>query len=737
MSIEYIEYNRHFHLKTRTSSYIIAIKRDRYLEHVLWGDRIVEWSGLNDCLSVDRPFAPNPVEGDRNFSLDNLPQEYSFADHGDFRNPSVEIVMPDGTMVMEAWYEGHRIFAGKPTIEGLPATWTENDNDADTLEIDLTDGLYGITITLCYTVWKDRDVIARSTRIVNRGKQAVSVRKAMSACVDFAHSDYSLLQLSGAHCRERDVVVRKLYPGIQGIESRRGASSHQQNPFIALLGPGTTETKGEVIAFNLVYSGNFSATVEVDQYGSARANIGVNPHNFAWHLDPGETFRSPEAVMVRSANGLGEMSRTLHRLYRECLCRGSFQFRERPVVINSWEAIYFNFDEKKLLELADESARLGVELFVLDDGWFGKRDSDTTSLGDWTADRRKFPHGIGDFSRKIKDRNLAFGIWVEPEMISRDSDLFRLHPDWPLQIPGREFSFGRDQLVLDLSRKDIVDYIFNALSLVFAECEPDYVKWDMNRHMTEVCSLSLAADRQREVSHRYMLGLYELLERLTSKFPYILFESCSGGGGRYDPGMLYYMPQTWASDNIDSLNRVSIQFGTSVAYPACTMSCHVSAAPNHQTGRITTLKSRGNIAMAGTFGYELDVTKISAGEKTAIARQIARYREIRKTVLFGDLFRLRNARDIETGTESPYAAWMYVSADRTEVVVTAVRLKPWPNQAAIILRLEGLDKDACYRSDFDDAVYGGDELMSIGISFLFFTETEESVLIKLVGVNRR
>lgn len=727
MSIDYIKSTNHFHLKTPTSSYIIAIKDGKYLAHVQWGARMNEWSGRNDYPPVDRPFAPNPVEGERTFSLDTLPQECSFAGHGDFRNPAIEIVMPDGTLVMDAWYAGYRIFAGKTKLEGLPATWTDDDAEADTLEIDLTDSLYGITITLSYTVWKERDVIARSVRIANRGSQEVSLRKAMSACVDFADSDYRLLQLSGAHCRERGVITRRLVPGLQGIESRRGASSHQQNPFIALLAPGSTESTGEVFAFNLVYSGNFSAMVDVDQYGSARTLVGINPHNFAWRLEPGKSFQAPEVVMTRSGNGLGEISRTLHRLYRERLCRGAHQFRERPIVINSWEAIYFNFDEKKLLELADESARLGVELFVLDDGWFGKRDSDTTSLGDWTTDRRKLPDGLRDFSRKIKAKNLAFGIWVEPEMISRDSDLFRSHPDWPLQIPGRNMSFGRDQLVLDLSRQDVRDYLFESMSAVFMEAEPEYVKWDMNRHMTEVCSGMLPPSGQQEVSHRCVLGLYEILERLTAAFPDILFESCSGGGGRYDPGMLYYMPQTWASDNIDSLNRVAIQFGTSIAYPSSTMSCHVSSAPNHQTGRITTLKSRGDIAMAGTFGYELDVTKISAEEKESIKKQIARYRKIRKTVLFGDLWRLHNPVETETGVDSTHAAWMYVSADGKEAVVTAVRLKPWPNQAPLLLRLEGLCGSARYLSELDGNVYNGIELMSMGIKILFPTEQEESV----------
>jgi len=736
VSIEYSKASQYFHLKTPSSSYVIAIKKGRYVEHVLWGSRIEEWSGNNDNLAIDRAFAPNPVEGERTFSLDTLSQECAFPGHGDFRVSTIEILMPDGTLVMEPLYAGHRIYAGKPKLEGLPATWTCDDDEADTLEIDLTDRLYGITITLSYTVWKDRDVIARSTRIANNGIKEVSIRKAMSACVDFADSDYRLLQLSGAHCRERGAITRDLFPGNQGIESRRGASSHQQNPFIALLRPGANETTGEVFGFSLVYSGNFSATVDVDQFNSARTMIGLNPHNFAWRLNPGTSFQTPEVVLSRSGSGLGELSRTLHRLFRDRLCRGVHQYKERPIVINSWEAIYFNFDEKKLLELADEASRLGVELFVLDDGWFGKRDSDTTSLGDWTPDRRKLPNGLRDFSQKIKAKNISFGLWVEPEMVSRNSELFRAHPDWPLQVPGRDFSFGRDQLVLDLSRQEVRDYLFDSLSEVFTEAEPDYVKWDMNRHMTEVYSSRLPSGGQQEVSHRYILGLYELLERLNTAFPNILFESCSGGGGRYDPGMLYYMPQTWASDNIDSLNRAHIQFGTSIVYPASTMSCHVSAAPNHQTGRITSLKSRGEIAMAGTFGYELDVTKIDDADKESIKRQIAKYREIRKTVLWGDLYRLQDPVDLETNAESPFAAWMHVSSDGKSAVVTAVRLQAWPNQAPLMLRLSGLDAQGYYFSTLDGMRYRGDELMSFGMKILFQVETEESVQFELKRVAR-
>lgn len=711
MSIEFIHKDQVFHLRTPTSSYIMRIVNGRYVSHVGWFRRIRQWNGANDLSLQERSFSPNPAGSDRGFSLDILSQEYPTAGRGDFRNPAIEAVFPGGSAVFDLLYKCHRIFPGKSALKGLPATYTEADDEADTLEIDLQDPLSLLSATLSYTVWRDRDVIARSVRVVNRGTDAVALKRVMSASIDFEGSDFDLLQLSGAHCRERHPLRRKLCSGSQGIESRRGASSHQQNPFIALLASGSDEDSGEVFGFSLVYSGNFSATVEVDQFASARVSVGINPYNFGWTLESGQSFQSPELVMVRSSAGLGSMSRTYHDLYRERLCRGVYRDRIRPVVINNWEATYFDFNEKKLLALADEAASCGIDMFVLDDGWFGKRDDDKSSLGDWFLHGNKLPGGLMNLAGQINIKGLAFGLWVEPEMVSPDSDLYRAHPLWCLHVKGREGSLGRNQLVLDLSRDDVRSYLVDTLAEVFSSAPIAYVKWDMNRHMTEVESDLVSPEGQREISHRYMLGLYEILETLTIRFPDILFESCSGGGGRYDPGMLFYMPQTWTSDNTDALSRIWIQLGTSIVYPSSSMACHVSAVPNHQNGRTTPLGMRGNVAMGGSFGYELDLTGVSAPEKAEIAAQVARYKKIEGIVLFGDMYRLRNP-----WRDPTFSAWMSVSKDRTEAVVTCVWMLSEANSPLIILRLKGLDPDFRYLVEELGRAYGGDELMAVGIT---------------------
>lgn len=722
MSVTFNHKDQVFHLQTPSSSYIIRILQDRYLSHVGWFQRINSWNGANDLSHVERSFSPTPNGSDPSFSLDTIPQEYPTAGRSDFRNPAIELVLLGKSTVLDLWYKDHRILAGKPELEGLPATYTESDNEADTLEIDLYDPLSLLTVTLSYTVWCDRDVISRSVNIKNTGELPITLKKVMSGSIDFEGSDFNMLQLSGAHCRERHPYFRKLSPGLQGIESRRGASSHQQNPFIALLASDASEDYGEVFGFNLVYSGNFTAMVEVDQFGSSRLSVGINPYNFQWKLEPGESFQSPELVMVRSGSGLGDMSRTFHDLYRERLCRGFYRDRERPVVINNWEATYFDFTEEKLLALVEEAGSTGIDMFVLDDGWFGNRNDDKSSLGDWFLNKKKLPSGLKDLGLKIISKGLSFGLWVEPEMISPDSELYRANPLWCLHVKGREGSLSRNQLVLDLSREDVREYLISTLSDVFNSAPISYVKWDMNRHMTEVESASIEPERQLEVSHRYILGLYNILERLTGKFPHILFESCSGGGGRYDPGMLYYMPQVWTSDNTDALSRVSIQLGTGIVYPPSTMACHVSAIPNHQVGRTAPLSMRGNIAMSGVYGYELDMTEISSNEKKEIAEQVVRYKKISKTVLFGDMYRLCNPWDDFT-----FSAWMTVSKDKSEAIVTCVWLYPEANSPWIILRLKGLDADKKYFIKGKENSYGGDELMSIGIRLPQGPECENSI----------
>lgn len=487
-------------------------------------------------------------------------------------------------------------------------------------------------------------------------------------------------------------------------------SSHQHNPFAALAKPGTDEHQGEVYGFSLVYSGGFAIEAEVDAFSHTRLGIGLNPFDFSWRLAPGESFQTPEAVMVYSAEGLGGMSRTYHRLYRTRLVRGTFRDKERPILVNNWEATYFNFNADKLVDIAAEGSKLGIELFVLDDGWFGKRDADNSSLGDWTEDLRKLPGGLADVAKRVNDLGMQFGLWVEPEMISPDSDLYRAHPDWCLHVPGRRRTEARWQLVLDLTRAEVRDYVYNALSKIFSSVPIAYVKWDMNRNLTEIGSAELPAERQAETAHRYVLGLYELIDRLTGDFPHILFESCSSGGGRFDPGMLYYMPQTWTSDDTDAAERLKIQYGTSLVYPISAMGAHVSAVPNHQVGRVTPLSFRGDVAMSGNFGYELDLTKFTDEEKELVKQQVANYKEIRSLVQQGNLYRLQSPFE---GNET---AWMFVSDDQREALVYYFRVMAVPYPARRTLKVRGLNPDLDYTVLDSGEVFGGDRLMQAGLA---------------------
>jgi alpha-galactosidase len=710
MSISYDPQSQVFHLKGKTTSYIMQVLRDGYLVHMYWGKRVGTYRGSNPLIFVDRGFSPNPDPHDRTFSLDTLPQEYPAYGNGDFRNPAYQFQFENGSTVTDFRYRSHRIFPGKPPLKGLPAIYTEADDEAETLEIVLEDRVSGLTATLTYTVFRDYDALTRSVQFTNAGTRPVRLLRAMSASVDFRDDDFDLLTLYGAHINERNMERRALVHGIQRIGSARGASSAQQNPFFALLRKGTDEEQGEVYAFNLVYSGNFMAQVEVEQYHTSRGMIGINPFDFSWLLEPGETFQTPEVVMVYSSQGLGEMTQTFHSLYRDRLCRGRHRNQVRPILINNWEATYFNFDADKLVNIAQEAQKLGMELFVLDDGWFGKRDDDNRSLGDWTVDRRKLPDGLKSLAERIEKLGMQFGLWFEPEMVSVDSELYREHPDWCIQVPERPFTFGRNQLVLDLSREDVCDYLIRAVSAILGSAPIRYVKWDMNRHMTEIGSVRLPPERQRETAHRYMLGLYRVMEEITGRFPEILFESCSGGGGRFDPGMLHYMPQTWASDNTDAVSRLKIQYGTSLLYPVSSIGSHVSTVPNHQMHRITSLETRGHVAMSGNLGYELDLTKLTDSEKQTIKRQVELYKEIRPVVQFGVFHRLLSPFE---GNET---AWMFVTPDRKEAVFCYVKVLAEPADAIRILRLKGLDPNLLYRHLDTGHVFDGDELMNCGIT---------------------
>lgn len=710
MNIQFDEQRRVFHLQGPNTSYIMQVVRHDYLAHMYWGQKINTYRQSDPLRFRDRGFSPSVDPSDRTFSLDTLPLEYPTYGNGDFRTPAYQVELNNGSSISDFRYKSHRILQGKPQLDGLPATYTEHDDEAMTLEITVEDAVTGLNAELVYTVFRDFDAISRSVRFYNEGSEPVKLLRALSASVDFRDSEYELMTLYGAHVNERNIARRPLVSGQQGAESRRGASSAQQHPFLALLRQGTNEDQGDVFAFNLVYSGSFSAQVEVEQYQTCRASIGINPFGFSWLLEPGQQFQTPEAIMVYSSQGLGGMSQTYNKLYRTRLVRGTHRDRERPILINNWEATYFDFDADKIEQIAKTGSELGIELFVLDDGWFGKRDDDNTSLGDWVVDRRKLPNGLKDLAERVTSMGMQFGLWFEPEMISENSDLYRKHPDWRLHVPERTSTTSRNQLVLDLSREDVCDYIIQSVSDILASAPISYVKWDMNRHMTEIGSAALPPERQRETAHRYMLGLYRVLEEITSRFPDILFESCSGGGGRFDPGMLYYMPQTWTSDNTDAISRLKIQYGTSLLYPVSSMGAHVSTVPNHQVERITSLEIRGHVAMSGNLGYELDLTKLTEEEKEIVRKQVEDYKQIRPLIQFGDFHRILSP------FERNDTAWIFVAPDKSEAMLGYFRVLAQPNDAFHIVKCKGLEAEALYKHEESGEIYGGDELMNVGLS---------------------
>ncbi|MDO4534596.1 MAG: alpha-galactosidase [Clostridium perfringens] len=714
MAINFNESKQLFHLSSNKTSYIIQILETRHLASLYWGKKLN--SDNIEYVFRTRDFGSFLTNTDNidGFMIESTSLEYPSFGATDLRCPAVEFQFEDGTSATDLRYKCHNIFKGKNKLQGLPATYIENESEAETLEITLVDSLKNIEVVLSYSVFEEFNAITRSVKVKNLSEENINIERVLSTNFDFKDSNFDLIQLSGAWARERDFVRNPLRRGSQSIESRRGASSHAQNPFIALARPDANENTGDVYGFSLVYSGNFLANVEVDMYENARAQIGINPFDFKWLLESGEEFQSPEAVMVYSSEGLTGMSHIYHNLYGKRLCRGKHRDEIRPILINNWEATYFDFNDEKIEAIAKDAASLGVELFVLDDGWFGERNSDKSSLGDWFVNEEKLNGGLNKLANKINDMGMKFGLWFEPEMVSPISKLYEKHPDWCIHIDGRTRSTARNQLILDLGRSDVREYIIETVSNVLKSANIEYVKWDMNRNMSEVASTVLSANRQRETYHRYMLGLYEVLEEITSRFPNILFESCSGGGGRFDAGMLYYMPQVWTSDDTDAIERLKIQHGTSMVYPNVTMGCHVSAVPNHQAHRITPLKTRGSVAMSGNFGYELDITKLSNEEKEIMKEQINFYKEVRNTIQFGDLYRLANP------FEDNDVSWMYVSKDKKEVVVTLIRQCATVNRGFTNLKLKGLDKDSSYEIIGEDLTLGGDILMNLGLNVPIF-----------------
>lgn len=688
---------KQFYLHTDHTSYVMELY-EGHLVHSYWGSRIHTMPN-QEYYSPFRfgvSFSASDIPGKQLNSTDKLCREYPTYGTADMRSPALQVENATKDSIVSLRYESHRIFRGKPILAGLPATYAEA---CETLEITLTDDVTGLTAILLYTVFPEKDAITRSVRIENRGQAACNLEKVASFCVDLHQDGFEVIHLHGAWARERHIQRLPQSAATMVFDSKRGASSHNENPFVALVRPETTEEHGDAYGFCLVYSGSFSAEVSGEQFGSTRVQMGIQPFGFSWELTPGESFQAPEAILVYSADGLGEMSRRFHRLIRENVCRGKFRDTVRPVLINNWEATYFQFDQEKILTLAEQAKAIGVDLMVLDDGWFGKRDKDNCSLGDWVVDRRKLPDGLESLCQKVNDLGMQFGLWFEPEMISPDSDLYRNHPDWCIHAQSRPRTEGRQQLILDLTRPEVCKYIVDSVCSVLSSCPISYVKWDMNRNMTEMPKKGFA--------HRYILGLYQVLEEITSRFPDILFESCSGGGGRFDAGMLYYMPQTWTSDDTDGVERLYIQEGTGLVYPISSMGAHISAVPNHQVGRTTPVTFRSKVAMMGRFGLELDLGKLDEETLDTLSKEIALYKCYQQDIHRGDLYRLLSPYQGRT------AAYEIVSDQR--VLVFVMNISGAPCQAPLRLKLQGLRPDGRYKDVDTGAVWEGCTLMGAGI----------------------
>ena len=712
MSVRYIESKKTFLLQTKNSTYQMKVSDYGYLLHLYYGERL-EDEDLSYLIQLqDRGFSPNPNEAgnDRTFSLDFLPQEFSSDGSCDYRLSSIEVKNGDGSYAFVGKAAKHEIYAGKYSLEGLPSLWAADQDRVDTLEIWLTDPATQLTAVLCYSVFEEKDIITRAVKVTNESEETIYLNRIMSMTMDFMDSDYDFIHFDGRHTMEREWSRNPLAYGIQNVGSFRGASSHQHNPFTILCERGASEDDGRCYGFSFVYSGNFMCKVEKDQYDQTRIVMGIHPKHFSYQLKPGERFTAPEVVLAYSGKGLTHLTHLYHRVYRENLCKSPYVRKERPILINSWEAAYFDFDEAKLLEIAKEAVDMGVELFVLDDGWFGNRNDDNAALGDWDVNTAKLPRGLGGLSEDIHEMGLNFGLWIEPEMVSENSELYRKHPDWCLQMPRRQPSRGRYQLVLDLSREDVRDYIVTSINSVLDSARIEYVKWDMNRFITDAWSAIVEKEKQGEIYHRYILGLYDIMNRIILTHPEILFCGCSGGGGRFDPGMLYYQPQIWCSDNTDAVCRLKIQYGTTFVYPVSAMESHVSVCPNHQTGRTVPLETRGITAMDGILGYELDSTKLTEEEKRICRQQVEAYKRNYPLIVYGDYYRLTNPY-----TFSEYVAWEHVSQNRDEALISLVLTEKEANDAQRYVKAKGLNPQMQYQVDGMEGSLSGQALMSAGL----------------------
>lgn len=708
MPISFDEKKKIFRLDTEKSTYLMGVSPEGFLGHIYYGDRLF-MDVDNYLLRMEEPpYTPSVNKREKSAFLDFFPMEYPTGGIGDYRESCLNIRNAAGSMGCELHYTGHEIFAGKKGLKGLPASFAAED-EAETLEITLRDEILNLEVVLSYSAFAAEDVITRSVRVQNQGKEDLRIEKILSACLDMDNENFSMLSLHGTWARERHIQTGELHYGKQVISSARGESSHQEHPFIALVTNGTDQENGKVYAMHFVYSGNFMAETELCQFDNLRMTMGISPEEFSWLLTPGEEFQAPEVVMVYSGNGLGKMTGSYHDFYRNHLIRSKFKYKKRPILINNWEATYFDFNTEKLLAIAKQAKECGIEMLVMDDGWFGKRNSDNCSLGDWKVNEEKITGGLKYLVDEVNKIGLQFGIWFEPEMISPDSQLYRAHPDWAIQIAGREATQSRNQYVLDLSRPEVRDYAYECVASVLRSANIAYVKWDMNRQLSDMGSSYLPKERQQELFHRYVLGVYELQERLVTEFPELLLENCSGGGARFDPGMLYYSPQIWCSDDTDAVERLMIQEGTALVYPLSVIGAHVSDCPNHSVGRVTPFETRGHVALAGTFGYELDITKIPEEDRRLIPEQTATYNKYRHLIQEGDYYRIASYRE-----NHKYDCWALSSKDKKDVLVTYVQVLGVPNSHSRKIFLKGFDPEKVYTLEGTSEIYTGEMLMKGG-----------------------
>lgn len=713
MSIHISKDERLFHLETENSSYVFRVLENQQLQHLYYGKRIHVKENYGNLASYQkRGFEVSYTADEERIQLSMIPNEYAAYGKGDFRHPAYQVQDATGSRITELKYQGYTLSTGKKRLEILPSTFDDDGDRSEVLTITLKDDIIGLVVKLNYTVFPGQNVIVRNVDFINEGQSDLKLLKAMSLQLDLPDDEFDFIHFSGAWLRERQLYRTALRPGLQSIDSLRYSSSPQNNPFFMLSRKNTTEESGEVYGFNFVYSGNFQNSIEVDHFSTTRVLVGLNPVEFEYLLEPKMSFMTPEAVMSYSAQGMNALSQQLAIFYREHLVNPHFAKLPRPIVLNSWETMYFNLTTDKVLELARCGQQLGIELFVLDDGWFGHREGDDSSLGDWTTDYRRIPKGVSYIADEIHKMGMQFGLWFEPEMISIDSELYRTHPEWMIYTPHRKPSVGRHQYVLDFTNQEVIDYLFDAISSIIQETKLEYIKWDYNRHITDAFTATLSAAKQMEFGHRYILGVYQLLEHLTKAYPEVLFESCSSGGGRFDLGMMYYAPQAWTSDDTDPIERLKIQHGTSYGYSLSMMSAHVSASPNEQSGRRTSIDTRAAVAYFGVFGYELDVTALEAAEAEKVKEQIDFYKKYREVFQYGNFYRIRSP------FEDDVVDWQVISSDKSTAILLHTSLISHLNPGYSVVKFCGLDEDKRYTIAGIDEEFFGDELMNAGVKIV-------------------